>query len=65
MREVADASSRSEALLQASLQRPDVIEGITSFLDKRPPSCPGLGTSAIATGESCGTGKDDDGEPGF
>lgn len=65
MREVADASSRSEALLQASLQRPDVIEGITSFLDKRPPSFPGLGTSAIATGESCSTGKDDDGEPGF
>jgi enoyl-CoA hydratase/carnithine racemase len=65
MREVADASSRSEALLQASLQRPDVIEGITSFLEKRPPSFPGLGASAIATGESCATGKDDDGEPGL
>jgi enoyl-CoA hydratase/carnithine racemase len=65
MREVADASSRSEALLQASLQRPDVIEGITSFLEKRPPSFPGLDASAIATGESCGTGKDDHGEPGL
>ena len=65
MREVADASSRSEALLQASLQRPDVIEGITSFLEKRPPSFPGLSASAIATDESCGTGKDDHGEPGL
>jgi enoyl-CoA hydratase/carnithine racemase len=65
MREVADASSRSEALLQASLQRPDVIEGITSFLEKRPPSFPGLDFSAIATGERCGTGKDDHGEPGL
>jgi len=61
MREVADASSRSEALLQKSLQRPDLIEGITSFLEKRPPSFPGLS----ATDESCGTGKDDHGEPGL
>ncbi|MDT5353704.1 MAG: hypothetical protein QOJ56_2236 [Mycobacterium sp.] len=65
MREVADASSRSEALLQESLQRPDVIEGITSFLEKRAPSFPGLSASAIATDESCGTGKDDHGEPGL
>ena len=65
MRELADASSRSEALLHASLQRPDVIEGITSFLDKRPPSFPGLDASAIATGESCATGKDDHGELGL
>jgi enoyl-CoA hydratase/carnithine racemase len=65
MREVADASSWSEALLQESLQRPDVIEGITSFLEKRAPSFPGLSASAIATDESCGTGKDDHGEPGL
>ena len=37
MREVADSSSRSEVLLQQSLQLPDVIEGITSFLEKRTP----------------------------
>ena len=61
MREVADASSRSDALLQQSLQRPDVIEGITSFLEKRAPSFPGLS----ATDESCGTGKDDHGDPGL
>jgi enoyl-CoA hydratase/carnithine racemase len=65
MREVADASSRSEILLHESLQRPDVIEGITSFLEKRAPSFPGLSASAIATDESCGTGKDDHGEPGL
>src|ERR1700720_1533602 len=37
MREVVQANSRAEALLHESLQRPDVIEGITSFLDKRAP----------------------------
>jgi enoyl-CoA hydratase/carnithine racemase len=42
MRDVADASSRAEALLQESLLRPDVIEGITSFLEKRTPNFPGL-----------------------
>ena len=65
MREVADSSSRSEVLLQRSLQLPDVIEGITSFLEKRSPSFPGLNASAIATDESCGTGKDDHGNPGL
>jgi enoyl-CoA hydratase/carnithine racemase len=65
MREIADASSRSEALLHESLQRPDVIEGITSFLEKRAPSFPGLSGSAVATDESRGTGKDDHGEPGL
>jgi enoyl-CoA hydratase/carnithine racemase len=57
MREVADASARSEVLLHQSLKRPDVIEGITSFLEKRAPSFPGLTASA----ESFGTGKDDHG----
>src|SRR5271163_39150 len=65
MREVADSSSRSEVLLQRSLQLPDVIEGITSFLEKRSPSFPGLSASAIATDESCGTGKDDHGNLGL
>jgi enoyl-CoA hydratase/carnithine racemase len=58
MREVVQASSRAEALLHESLQRPDVIEGITSFLDKRAPSFPGLSASAM-------TGKDDHGELGL
>jgi hypothetical protein len=62
MREVADASSRAETLLQESLQRRDVIEGITSFLEKRAPSFPGLGAPTPASHESCGTGKDDHGE---
>ena len=39
---VAESSSRSEVLLQQSLQLPDVIEGITSFLQKRPPQFPSL-----------------------
>ena len=63
MREVVQANSRAEALLHESLQRPDVIEGIASFLEKRAPSFPGLSASAIATDESCGTGKDYHGEP--
>jgi enoyl-CoA hydratase/carnithine racemase len=61
MREVADSSARSEILLHQSLKRPDVIEGITSFLEKRAPSFPGLSASA----ESSGTGKDDHGQPGL
>ncbi len=65
MREVADSSSRSEVLLQRSLQLPDVIEGITSFLEKRTPSFPGLSASSMATDESCGTGKDDHGDLGL
>jgi enoyl-CoA hydratase/carnithine racemase len=55
MREVVQASSRAEALLHESLQRPDVIEGITSFLDKRAPDFPGLSASN-------GIGKDDHGD---
>jgi enoyl-CoA hydratase/carnithine racemase len=65
MREVADASSRAEVLLHESLQRPDVIEGITSFLEKRAPSFPGLSASTLATNDFRGTGKDDHGEPGL
>ena len=65
MREVVHASSRAEALLHESLQRPDVIEGITSFLEKRLPSFPGLSASTTATNDSCGTGKDDHGDLGL
>ena len=61
IREVADSNTRSEVLLQQSLQRPDVIEGITSFLEKRAPHFPGL----RASDESCGTGKDDHGQSGL
>ena len=64
LREVADASSRSEILLHQSLKRPDVIEGITSFLEKRVPSFPGLSISA-ARDKSCCAGKDHDGQPGL
>jgi enoyl-CoA hydratase/carnithine racemase len=65
MREVVQANSRAEALLHESLQRPDVIEGITSFLDKRAPSFPGLSAPPLATNDSCGPGKDDHGELGL
>ncbi|MFZ3267630.1 MAG: enoyl-CoA hydratase, partial [Mycobacterium sp.] len=61
VREVADANSRSEALLQESLQRPDVIEGINSFLEKRAPSFPGLGALTLTTNDFRGIGKDDHG----
>ncbi len=61
MREIADSNARSEVLLQESLRRPDVIEGITSFLDKRVPNFTGL----RATDDSCATGKDDHGHAGL
>ncbi|MGH3542835.1 MAG: enoyl-CoA hydratase [Mycobacterium sp.] len=52
VREVSEASSRAEALLQESLQRRDVVEGITSFLEKRPPSFPGLSASTVAKNDT-------------
>lgn len=42
LRDVADVSTRAETLMNESLHRPDVIEGITSFLQKRPPNFPPL-----------------------
>ena len=42
MRDVVSASARAETLMHESLQRPDVIEGITSFFEKRPPQFPPL-----------------------
>lgn len=44
LREVTDVSTRAETLMHESLLRPDVIEGITSFLEKRPPKFPPLAT---------------------
>ncbi len=41
-RDVAEATSRAEVLLHEAMPRPDVIEGITSFLEKRPPQFPSL-----------------------
>ncbi|OBH27986.1 enoyl-CoA hydratase [Mycobacterium sp. E342] len=40
--DVVDATSRAEVLLHEAMPRPDVIEGITSFLEKRPPRFPSL-----------------------
>ncbi len=68
MREVTEVSSRAETLLHESLQRPDVIEGITSFLDKRAPSFPGLSASTLQTvamDDPRGSRKDDHGELGL
>lgn len=62
MRGVADANARAESLLQESLQRRDVIEGVTSFLEKRAPDFSGLSGPTSAINDSCGAGKDDDGE---
>jgi enoyl-CoA hydratase/carnithine racemase len=42
MSDVFEASDRSEKLMHASMQRPDFIEGITSFFEKRPPNFPPL-----------------------
>jgi enoyl-CoA hydratase/carnithine racemase len=42
MRDGAGASTRAETLMHESLRRPDVIEGITSFFEKRPPHFPPL-----------------------
>lgn len=44
LRDVAQVSARAETLMHESLLRPDVVEGITSFLEKRPPRFPPLAT---------------------
>ncbi|OBA63267.1 enoyl-CoA hydratase [Mycobacterium sp. 1100029.7] len=41
-RDVVAANARSEVLVHEAMSRPDVIEGITSFLEKRPPQFPPL-----------------------
>jgi enoyl-CoA hydratase/carnithine racemase len=40
MRDVCDASDDAEKLMHESMQRPDFIEGITSFFEKRQPNFP-------------------------
>ena len=42
LREAADASERAETLMHESMQRPDFIEGITAFFEKRSPNFPPL-----------------------
>ena len=42
MRDVFEASAAAEKLMGESMQRPDFIEGITSFFEKRPPNFPPL-----------------------
>lgn len=42
MRTVFQASDHAEKLMHESMQRPDFIEGITSFFEKRPPNFPPL-----------------------
>jgi enoyl-CoA hydratase/carnithine racemase len=43
MRDVFEASAVAEKLMHESMLRPDFIEGITSFFEKRPPHFPPLG----------------------
>jgi len=45
MRDVFEASAVAEKLMQESMLRPDFIEGITSFFEKRPPNFPPLARS--------------------
>lgn len=44
MRDVFDASDHAEKLMHESMTRPDFLEGITSFFEKRPPNFPPLKT---------------------
>ncbi len=47
--DVAAVSARAEALMNESLTRPDLIEGIVSFLEKRPPNFPPLTGERLST----------------
>lgn len=40
--DVVAVSSRAEALMHESMVRPDLVEGITAFFEKRPPNFPAL-----------------------
>ena len=42
MRDVFEASAVAEKLMGESMLRPDFVEGITSFFEKRPPHFPPL-----------------------
>src|ERR1700730_4719106 len=48
-RDVVEATSRAEVLLHEAMARPDVIEGITSFLEKRPPQFPSLTSTDVCS----------------
>lgn len=39
---VAEVSARAETLMHESMVRPDLVEGITAFFEKRPPNFPPL-----------------------
>lgn len=39
---VTDVSDRAVTLMHESMVRPDLIEGITAFFEKRPPNFPPL-----------------------
>ena len=39
---VVDVSDRAEKLMHESMVRPDLVEGITAFFEKRPPNFPPL-----------------------
>ena len=45
VRDVFEASAVAEKLMHESMLRPDFIEGITSFFEKRPPNFPPLKSS--------------------
>ncbi|OSC41150.1 enoyl-CoA hydratase [Mycobacterium decipiens] len=43
--DVVEAASRAEVLLHEAMPRPDVVEGMVSFFEKRPPRFPSLHSS--------------------
>jgi enoyl-CoA hydratase/carnithine racemase len=48
LRDIFESSAAAEKLMYESIQRPDFIEGITSFFEKRQPHFPPLGTDEAA-----------------
>ena len=42
LRDMVATSAQAEKLMHESMQRPDFIEGITAFFEKRPPNFPPL-----------------------